>query len=544
MKVLNRRGFLATAGASAAAMLAACGNKAGNSAENSSAESNESQVIIAMSPSNEPAAGFDPCINWGCGEHVHEPLIQSTLIVTDANMGFQNDLATGYECSDDRLTWTFTIREDACFSDGEKLTAADVAFTVNTVVASASSEADLSHVTGAVAVSSNTVQINLEQPNNTLLYTLAVLGIVPEHAYGADYGENPVGSGRYVLKQWDRGQQVILEANPSYYGDAPQIERVVVVFMEEDAARAAVLAGEVDMAYTTPIQAGSSTSDPDGYELMAYDTVDSRGISLPCVASGTTRTEGEATYEVGNDVTCNLEVRRAINYGVDRQAIVDDVLEGYGEPAYSIGDGMPWASDDMRCDRDVSYARELLEDAGWVRTAASDVYERDGVECAFDLWYPSGDSTRQSMAAAFADHMSGVGIVVNLREGSWDQIYQRQYADPVMWGWGSNSPSDVYELSHSQGTMNFSSYASEETDELLDAALAAPTVEESYPLWRQSEWDGEKGIAPQGEATWVWLANVQHLYWKRETLTVAEQKLQPHGHGWSILNNVDRWSWA
>ena len=51
------------------------------------------------------------------------------------------------------------------------------------------------------------------------------------------------------------------------------------------------------------------------------------------------------------------------------------------------------------------------------------------------------------------------------------------------------------------------------------------------------------GIAPAGDATWVWLANVSHLYWKRDGLTVARQKLQPHGHGWSVLNNVDRWSW-
>ena len=54
-----------------------------------------------MTPSSEPSAGFDPFISWGCGEHVHEPLIQSTLITTDANLEFVNDLATSYECSDD-----------------------------------------------------------------------------------------------------------------------------------------------------------------------------------------------------------------------------------------------------------------------------------------------------------------------------------------------------------------------------------------------------------------------------------------------------------
>ena len=333
-----------------------------------------------MSPSNEPAAGFDPCVNWGCGEHVHEPLIQSTLVVTDEDMNFVNDLAASYEVSDDRLTWTFTARDDARFTDGEPLRASDVAFTINAIVASPNAEADLSMVSSAEAPDDTTVEIHLNKPSNALLYTLAVMGIVPEHAYGDDYGSNPVGSGRYRLAQWDKGQQVILEANPDYYGDAPTIERVVVVFMAEDAARAAVMAGQVDMAYTTPAMAGydlgASASD---YVLDAYKTVDSRGIQLPVIPSGSTKADGEKTYPAGNDVTCNLEVRRAVNYALDRQAVVDDVLEGHGTPAYSVGDGMPWASPDMVCEHDADKARGLLEAAGWAKGADGIYARRAGV---------------------------------------------------------------------------------------------------------------------------------------------------------------------
>lgn len=63
--------------------------------------------------------GFNPCINWGCGEHCHEPLIQSTLIRTNVDMEFENDLATDYSVSEDGLTWTFHIRDDVKFTDGE-----------------------------------------------------------------------------------------------------------------------------------------------------------------------------------------------------------------------------------------------------------------------------------------------------------------------------------------------------------------------------------------------------------------------------------------
>lgn len=183
-------------------------------------------VIVAMSPSSEPAAGFNPCINWGCGEHCHEPLIQSTLIRTNVDMEFENDLATDYSVSEDGLTWTFHIRDDVKFTDGEPLTASDVAFTFNTALATPNSEADLSMLDSVEAPDDTTVIFHMSKPYNAFLYTLAVFGIVPEHCYDeAAYGENPVGSGRYILTQWDKGQQVVLEANPDYYGDEVQMKK-------------------------------------------------------------------------------------------------------------------------------------------------------------------------------------------------------------------------------------------------------------------------------------------------------------------------------
>lgn len=82
------------------------------------------------------------------------------------------------------------------------------------------------------------------------------------------------------------------------------------------------------------------------------------------------------------------------------------------------------------------------------------------------------------------------------------------------------------------------------TDGYLDEAVAQPDIEDSYAYYRLAQWDGAQGIAPAGDAPWVWIANVDHLYFTREGLEVAEQKPHPHGHGWSIVNNVDQWSWA
>lgn len=544
--VCSRRGLLA--GSAAGAVLAAtgalmgCASSGEASGSGSSIDSSgRSQVVVAMNATSEPAAGFDPLVSWGCGEHVHEPLIQSTLVTTDEQLNIVSDLATEYLCSDDGLVWTFTIRDDVLFTDGEPLTARDVAFTVNGVIQSSASEADLSMVDTAVAVSDTVVELHLNKPYNALLYTLAVLGIVPEHAYGEGYGAKPIGSGRYVLERWDKGQQVVFASNPDYYGTTPTMERVVVVFMDEDAALAAVQKGEVDIAYTYATHAHQSF---DGYELVAYETVDSRGVSLPTVPSGQTKVlEGDIAYEMGNDVTCDLAIRRAINCGIDRESMIEQVLDGYGKVAYSVGDGMPWSSDDMQVDFDREQANRLLEEAGWLR-GEDGVRSRDGVRAAFDIWYSSDDSVRQALANEFANRMSELGLEVTPRGGSWDEIYPRQFSQPILWGWGSNSPVEVYELHYSTGWGNYSCYENETVDAYLDQALAQTDVEASYEFWKKAMWDGTEGVAPKGAATWAWIANVDHLYFKREGLDVAHQKPHPHGHGWSLVNNVDTWSWA
>lgn len=537
---------MAGAGAAALAfggLLGGCsgdGGSKGTSDASDGAASQPSQVIVSMPATSEPAAGFDPLVAWGCGEHVHEPLIQSTLLTTDANLGFQNDLATSYEPSDDGLTWTFRIRTDARFSDGHPLTARDVAFTINGIASSEASECDLSMVSEAVALDDETVEVRLSKPFNALLYTLAVVGIVPEHAYGSDYGSNPVGSGRYLLEQWDRGQQVILRANPDYYGEAPQMERVVIVFMEEDASLAAAQSGQVDVAYTA---ATFAASQPAGYDLLTCASVDSRGISLPMEPAGGTRGVGGVEYAAGNNVTCDIAVRQAINYGVDRTVMIANVLDGFGTPAYSVADGTPWFSEDMRCETDAAMAALLLDDAGWA-LGADGVRQKDGVRASFDLYYAAGDSVRQALAAEFSSQMKGLGLEVNVKGASWDDIYPHQFESPVLWGWGTNSPIEFYNLHCSTAAGNYAGMQNAQVDAHLDAALAAASMEESYEHWKLAQWDGQTGAAPQGDAPWVWLANVDHVYFVRENLLVAQQKPHPHGQGWSLVNNVDQWSWA
>ncbi|MEY8420345.1 ABC transporter substrate-binding protein [Oscillospiraceae bacterium 44-5] len=482
-----------------------------------------SSVTVVMPPTSEPEAGFDPAFGWGAGEHVHEPLIQSTLTVTNPDLTIGYDLVASMEASEDGLTWTVTLRDDAAFTDGEPLTAADAAFTYNTVK-STSSVNDFTMLDYAEAVDETTVVFHMTRPFSIWPYTMAITGILPEHAYDpAVYGSSPVGSGRYILKQWDRGQQVILEANPDYYGEPPRMERVVILFMEEDAAFLAVQAGQADLAYTSAVYSDQSV---DGYSLLSVKTVDNRGINLPAW---------------NNAFTADPLVRHAINLGVDRQAVIDHVLNGYGTPAYSVCDGLPWwYSATAEASDDPEQARALLDQAGWL-PGPDGVREKNGVRAALTVHYAAGDSVRQGIAAELANQLSELGIETDIRGVGWDTAYDDALSNPLVWGWGAHTPMELYNIYHTapgSDSALYSPYANQSADELMDAALACPGLEESYALWQEAQAE----IAQ--DAPWVWLVNVDHLYWVREGLAVAEQKLHPHGHGWSIVNNIDQWSWT
>ena len=511
-----------------------------SSAGQEQAEEELSSVVVAMGPTSEPEAGFDPAFGWGAGEHVHEPLIQSTLTVTNTDLTIGYDLATDVSVSEDGLTWTVTIRDDVFFTDGEPLTAQDVAFTYNTVKET-SSVNDFTMLDHAQALDETTVVFHMTRAFSIWPYTMAVVGIVPEHAYDpAAYGSNPIGSGRYILKQWDRGQQVILEANPDYYGEAPNIQRVTVLFMEEDAAFLAAQAGQVDVAYTS---ATYSDQQVEGYSLAAYASVDNRGFNLPAVPAGETNENGVA---VGNDFTSDVLVRRALNIGVNRQEMIDNVLNGYGSPAYSVCDQMPWYNPASEVEYDPEGAAALLDQAGWV-LGPDGVREKDGVKAELTLLYSNGDSVRQALTADFASQMEELGISCTIEGVGWDTAYDRALSTPLLWGWGAHSPMELYNIYHtisSTGSAQYSPYANETVDSYMDQALACPDLEASYRLWQQAQWDGETGVTQEGDIPWVWLVNINHLYWVRDGLQVAEQKIHPHGHGWSIVNNVDQWSWA
>ena len=496
------------------------------------------EVIVTMPTTSEPESGFDPAYGWGAGEHVHEPLIQSTLTTTTKDLKIEKDLATDYQASPDGLTWTVTIRDDVAFTDGEPLTAEDVAFTYNHCKEK-STVNDFTMLDKAVAVDDKTVEFHMTRAFSIWPYTMAVVGIIPEHAYDENYEQNPVGPGRYIMKQWDKGQQVIFEANPDYYGEKPKIKKVTVLFMEEDAALAAAMAGKVDVAHTA---ASYSDQQIEGYSLLAVQTVDNRGFNLPSIEP---QEKDGITY--GNALTADVNVRRAINIGIDREEMIENVLNGYGTQAYSVCDKMPWYNSQCEVDYDQEEARRLLTEAGWVE-GKDGIREKDGKRAVFTLMFSTGDSVRQALAEDAANQLKEIGIEVKTEGVGWDVAYDRAQSEPLMWGWGAHTPMELYNIYHSLegrgiGQAEYSPYSNGQVDQYMDQALSTGSLEDSYELWKKAQWDGTTGITQEGDIPWIWLCNIDHLYFVRDGLRVAEQKIHPHGHGWSIVNNVDQWSW-
>ncbi|HCF29753.1 MAG TPA: nickel ABC transporter substrate-binding protein, partial [Cyanobacteria bacterium UBA11049] len=200
------------------------------------------QLVLAIEGESEE--GYDPTLGWG---RYGAPLFQSTLLRRDENLELVNDLATNYTVSEDGKVWTVTIRENVKFSDGKPLTAEDVAYTFNKA-AESGGLTDVTVLDQAVVVDDRTVELRLKQPQSTFVNRLVTLGIVPKHAHGPDYARKPIGSGPYQMVQWDEGQQLIVEANPNYYGEPPEIKRIVFLFMDEDAAFTAAKAGQAQVA--------------------------------------------------------------------------------------------------------------------------------------------------------------------------------------------------------------------------------------------------------------------------------------------------------
>ena len=509
---------------------------ASNGTGESTSSSSDELVAAVGTHGGEPEAGFNPITGWG---YNHEPLVQSTLFKKDSNAKLINDLATNYTVSSDGLTWTVKIRTDVKFHDGVPLTAKDVAFTFNTAK-NGTGQVDVSMLDTVTAIDNDTVEFELNDPQSTFIHKLSVIGIVPEHAYNENYGQNPIGSGPYKFVQWDKGQQVIFEANPDYYGQKPYFKKLTILFMAGDTAFAAAKSGQVDLA---EIPNSYANQKVDGMKIVSLGSIDARGISFPMNPNTGEKTEnGDA---IGNNITSDPAIRKALNIGIDRQTLINGALNGQGKEEFTGVDKLPWGNKEAIFeDGNIAEAKKILAEGGWQDTDGDGILEKNGLKAEFTLTYPSNAQERQALAVVLSEEAKKLGINIKLEGKSWDEIYTLCYSTPNVWGYGSIDPTDIYLRYYSKSYSpskrnNVIMYNNSIVDNYLRTAITSSDQDTAIKNWQLAAWDGKSGFSEKGDATWVWMATINYVYIMDENLDIGTPKIQPHGA--DIFGNIIEW---
>ena len=505
-----------------------------------STDSDPTHLTVAThSNMKEPEAGFNPLTGWGCGHMNYNPLVQSCLFKTDKNGDIVPDLATDYKISDDGLTWTVNVRDDVKFSDNSTFDANDVAFTFNTAK-DTETDLDLTNLESVKAKNDTCVEFKLVEPRNTFIYDLRYVGIVPEEYDNETYGENPIGTGPYVLDHWDKGQQAIFTLNDNWYGETPYFTQINMLFPDEATWLELAKSGQVDIA---PVATSALNESVDGYNFVEESAGRAQGISLPYIEdNGETSPAGA---KIGNNVTADKAIREALNVGINRQKICDEVFSGHASPEFTSVDTRSFANPNAKVkDGDVAKAKQILKEGGWVDTDGDGIVEKDGVKASFDLYYPPDYLDRQSLATVFAEQAKDLGIEVNLQGADWDTIYLNMYSSAAVMQQTSPDPyKSIYQQYHSKEAddfyMNPGLYNNTASDKLMEDAMHSTDFDAANTLWAQSALVNGGGWGPAGDAPFAWLVNYNYNYFVKNDIDMGEQ---PDGLGNDFLINICDWT--
>ncbi len=331
----------------------------------------------------------------------------------------EGSLSEGWESSDDLTEWTFHLRPDVQWHDGEPFTADDVAFTfklvndpesvtINTGIYGGSidiieglqeyRDGTAEDVSGIVVVDDNTVQFKLTAPDPRFPDLLRWTFILPEHALQdlpvAEMQEwdwwfsNPVGTGPFKFGSYERDQYMELVPNEAYWDGKPKLDKLINrYFADETAAVLALEAGDIDFTYISSDVASRLADDPN---YVMY--------------SGPSYVANFLVFNARNPQWQDENVRKAFLYGIDRQTIVDEIYQGSAVVApcadpfdtYWPDDADPYAYDP-------EMAKQLLAEAGFDTSA----------EYELPTYY-SGQLAKDVLQA-FQAYLSEIGVKVTPR---------------------------------------------------------------------------------------------------------------------------------
>ncbi|WP_330275700.1 ABC transporter substrate-binding protein [Lentzea sp. NBC_00516] len=369
---------------------------------------------------------------------------------TAADQTVTEGLANRWEPSPDKLTWTFTVPEGKKWSDGEPITARDVAFTYNLMLTdSVARTANGSFVTNfqdVTATDDRTVVIRTKTPQVTML--ALDVPIVPKHVWEKvsgikDYANDQtpvVGSGPFVLTEHVAGQFIKLKANKNYWRGAAKFDELhFVYFQNSDAAVQALGKGEVDLVNR---MAPAQFDSLEGKAGVSRNKAQGRRFTELMINPGAQTRTGEPIGD-GNPALKDVRVRRAIAQALDLDALVQRVNLGYAEkgsglvpPVFGKWHWQPSEQEQRKFDP--AAANAALDAAGFARKA-------DGTRFPLRLIGRAGRAYDEQASEYLKRSMSDIGIPLDVRLVSDNQLNEATTAatyDLAFSGWATNIDPD------------------------------------------------------------------------------------------------------
>jgi ABC-type dipeptide/oligopeptide/nickel transport system permease component/ABC-type transport system substrate-binding protein len=455
----------------------------------SPAAARDLRVGLQLEPPNlDPTAGAAAAIDEVVYGNVFEGLVR-----IGRNGAVEPRLAESWEISPDGRIYVFHLRRDVRFHDGTAFDAAVVKFALDRARAPDSANAQKASfevIEAVEVVDPQTVRLVLKAPDTRLLYVLGwgdAVMVSPRSA--ADNAVTPVGTGPFRFVDWRRGDSVVLERNPAYWGPAPRIDRVVFKFIADPtAAFAAIKAGDLDAFPNFPA--------PENLAELSRD---------PRFRVVVGSTEGETILALNNarPPFDDIRVRRAVSHALDRKAIIEGAMFGYAKP---IGSHFPPHGPDYVdltgvYPHDPARARALLAEAGYP----------DGFEVTLKLPPPSYARRGGEIVAA---QLAQVGIrarIENLEWSQWlDQVLANKNFDMTIVSHTESMDYDIY------GRDYYFGYRSPAYDALLARVNAAVDPAERHALLgalqRKIAEDAVNGFLFQFPKLNVWDARLQGMW--------------------------------
>lgn len=403
------------------------------------------------------------------------------------------DLATKWEASGDGLEWTFNLRDDVLWHDGEKFTADDVAYTFNEIVLNkdlgANNSSYFQKVKEVQVVDDYTVKFMMESPVAALpAYLSFNTEIIPQHIFeGQDPWEltsfnkvNPVGTGAFKLKSYTSGQSVVLERNEDFYGETALLDEVEYkVLADANTHVSQILSGELSIFALDDLAAIDRIENAEGVGVYGRETPRFFWLIV--------------NHEL--EKYQDKRVKQAILHAIDRQNIINTVLKGYGTIADAgIAPALEkyYTDDVKRYDYDPERAKELLAEAGWEDIDGDGIVDKDGEPFKIDFEIGiQGDL--EAISQMVQQYLVKVGLDVELKAMEWntmiqDVVVNRDYEMSLNW-WRYPADPDLSAYMHSNSVngMNIPAYQNEELDKLLDAGASTSDVEERQKIYIEAQ---------------------------------------------------------